>query len=462
MFTVRFMIATWLGLALPVVAFAQQHTQAAQQRTQAVQHALRLEQAIELAWQQDLWLSGSRLRQEALEAQSHAADTLPDPVLSVGVANLPLDTFDFNQEAMTQLKLGVSQMLPRGDTLALSKQRYTLLGQQQQAQRDERRAKVALAVAEVWLDAWRAQQSMRLIDSDRALFVDLVEVAESAYASALGSVRQQDVIRAQLELTRLDDRVAALRTQRDAALGKLGQWLGSGRAARVASGLPPLTLPPALADVSAEGVDISWLSEVLLAHPALLSLDQRIAASELEVDIARQQYRPQWGINAAYGYREDAPGGIDRADFFSVGISVELPLFKTSRQDRQLQSAQALVGVSRTDKALALRRMRAGFDSEWMRLRQLDRRLRLYDEQLLRQLHDQAEVALSAYTADDGDFSDAVRARIDELNAGVEALGIRAERLRSVARLNYYLFGLDGLPAESPAAPPSANEEPGS
>ncbi|MFV0478713.1 MAG: TolC family protein [Parahaliea sp.] len=400
-----------------------------------------IRQAIALAVQQDPWLSGSQLRQQAFAASGVAAAELPDPVISLGMANLPLDTFDFDQEGMSQFKIGISQAIPRGQSRALKQQRFAILGEQQLNLRAERRAQLALSVSELWLDAWQAQQSMHLIGQDRVLFVDLAEVAQSSYASAFGQTRQNDVIRAQLELTRLDDRLTQLRQQRDTALGALLQWLGD--TVEISTGEPDMRL---LAEegLRADGtIDINWLSQLLRRHPSVLGLDQSIAVSEVEVDLARQKYKPQWGVNAGYGYRQDAPDGMERPDFLSVGVSFDLPLFTGLRQDQQLRAASARAGAGRTDKALALRRLRAGFEGQYQRLLQLVQRQRLYSERLLAQLHDQAEIALSAYTSDEGDFAEVVRARIDELNARVEVVAIRAERQRSIARLNYYLAGMD-------------------
>jgi hypothetical protein len=80
-----------------------------------------LEQAITLAQQNDPWLHGSRLKQSAVENRSIASGTLPDPKVSLGIMNLPTDTWDLDQEGMTQLKVGVSQMFPRGDSLEIKK-----------------------------------------------------------------------------------------------------------------------------------------------------------------------------------------------------------------------------------------------------------------------------------------------------------------------------------------------------
>ena len=164
--------------------------------------ALTLDDAVALAQEGDPWIEGSRHQQSALTSQSTAEGTLPDPLITAGFANLPTDTFDFDQEAMTQFKVGISQAIPRGDSLELRRQQLDILGAQQPHRRADRRAQVEAEVTALWLDTWRARESIRLIQQDRNLFEQLVDVAQSNYSTALGRTRQQDLIRAQLELTR--------------------------------------------------------------------------------------------------------------------------------------------------------------------------------------------------------------------------------------------------------------------
>jgi outer membrane protein TolC len=295
-------------------------------------------------------------------------------------------------------------------------------------------------VSDLWLEAFRAAETTRLIEQDRNLFEHLVDVAESSYASARGGARQQDLIRAQLELTRLEDRLTRLDQQYAVAASRLGQWLQPpGLPAQslqsLGRELPPLSLayPQLLQDADATG-----LAQQLSKHPTLQSLEQRIAASETRVSLAEQKYKPQWQLSASYGYRDDDPMGRDRADFFSVGVAFDLPLFTSRRQDQQVQSAVADSEATRTDRALELRRMLAEFDTQRSRLARLERRRQLYESRLLQEMQEQAEASLTAYTNDEGDFAEVVRARIDVLNTRIEALDIEVDRLKTISRLNYF------------------------
>lgn len=414
--------------------------------------AMTLAEAIATAQRHDPWLEGSELRQQAISAQAVVAGTLPDPMVDMAFANLPTDTFDFDQEAMTQFKVGVVQTFPRGDSRALGQRRLNLLGEQFPHQRDERRARLAVAVTEVWLEAWRARESIRLIEEDRQLFEQLVDVAHSSYATAVGRTRQQDLVRAQLELTRLEDRLSVLYERLETSRAKLGEWL------RTDSGFAPggqavwednsaWQLSQALPDVRLQHPELyrgdvlaapSEIAALLRDHPALLGIDSKIDASQVDVELARQKYLPQWQLNASYGYREEGPLGQARPDFFSVGVAFDLPLFTSRRQDKQLQSAIAGSEAMRTEKMLALRKMVADFEVRYARLLRLEQRQQLYRDRLLLEIAEQAEASLTAYTRDDGDFAEVVRARIAGLNARIEALDIDVARLQTIAQLNYF------------------------
>lgn len=401
-------------------------------------NTLSLDDAVSLAIATDPWLSGSRYREDALAKESISVATLPDPKVSLMAANFPTDSFDINQEPMTQLSMGVSQMFPRGDSRALSSRQKQELAAQEPLLRQDRQDKVAATVTQLWLEAFRAQESIRLIEQDRTLFEHLVDATKASYSSALGRARQQDIIRAQLELTRLDDRLTMLQQQMESAQQRLSEWIG-------AKARQPLT--PTLSDqldlesglTTTEAGKERWLYEQIQQHPLLLAFDQRIEAMQTGVELAQQKYKPEWGVTAQYGYRDDDPMGRDRADLFSVGVTFDLPLFTGNRQDKEVGAATSRTEALRTDKLLMARKLMAELETSIVRLKRLNERRRLYDQQLLPQMAEQAEAALAAYNNDDGDFAEAVRARIAELNAKIDFLSIKTERLKVIAQLNYLL-----------------------
>ena len=254
-------------------------------------NTLSLDDAVSMAIATDPWLSGSHYREDALTKESISVATLPDPKVSLMAANFPTDSFDINQEPMTQLSMGVSQMFPRGDSRALSSRQKQELAAQEPLLRQDRQDKVAATVTQLWLEAFRAQESIRLIEQDRTLFEHLVDATKASYSSALGRARQQDIIRAQLELTRLDDRLTMLQQQMESAQQRLSEWIG-------AKARQPLT--QTLSDqldvesglTTTEVGKKRWLYEQIQQHPLLLAFDQRIEAMQTGVELARKSTSP--------------------------------------------------------------------------------------------------------------------------------------------------------------------------
>lgn len=404
------------------------------------QARLTLEQAVFLARTNDPWLEGSRYREQAVVEQSVAAGALPEPVVSLEIANLPTDSFDFGQEPMSQFTVGFSQTFPRGETRELKRRQLLEQGGQQPQMRSDRLAKVTVTVSQLWLETYRNQQAIRLIEKDRELFEHLVDVAESSYTSVVGKTQQQDLVRAQLELTRLEDRLTVLQQNQEMNLAKLSEWLpGPGPAAITQSNtLPALALDRSRALLTTAD-NPEQITQVLLAHPRIKTLDRKISATATGIELAMQKYKPQWEVNASYGYRDDDPLGNERSDFFSLGVSFDVPLFAANRQDREVLAAQAKESAMKTEKTLLLRTMRASFEAAQSRLERLTQRKALYEERLLEEIHDQAEASLTAYTNDAGDFAEVVRARIAELNANIDFLNINIDRLLTIAELNYFL-----------------------
>ena len=254
----------------------------------------------------------------------------------------------------------------------------------------------------------------------------------------MGRARQQDIIRAQLELTRLDDRLTALRQQLESAQQRLSEWIGGQASLPLAQTLSSkLGDEPTLA--MGQTHNDRWLYEQINRHPLLLAFDQRIEAMQTGVELAQQKYKPEWGLTAQYGYRDDDPMGRDRADLFSVGVTFDLPIFTGNRQDKDVSAATSRAEALRSDKLLMARKLMAELDTAIVQIQRLNERRTLYDQQLLPQMAEQAEAALTAYNNDDGDFAEAVRARIAELNAKIDFLAIKVGRLQTIAELNYLL-----------------------
>lgn len=385
---------------------------------------LTLAAAEDLALDQEPGTTALEARAAALDEQAVAAGQLPDPTLRVGLANFPIQSGGFSTEAMTQAQLGIRQAFPPGKTRSVRTSQFRSLAREMEETADARQRDVLLAVREAWLDAYFWQRSEDVVAEVQPFFGDLVSVTRSLYE--VGSKTQQDLLRAELELSRLDERLIEIERQQAEARAELSRWVAKAADRPVARKLPDSgRLPPAEA-----------LEESLLEHPAVLAAEARIAAHEAGVDLAHERFKPGWALDLGYGYREGLlPSGEPRSDFVSVSVTVDLPLFRGNRQNRELAAALSERRAAEASREELLRRLGSQLDREYARWEELSRRIALYEERILSQVEGRAAAALLAYQSDAGDFSDVMRGYIDGLDTRLELVRLEVERARSYAVL---------------------------
>lgn len=408
---------------------------------------LSLPALVEQAVSRDIWQTRSQLTEQTMQAKSAAAGFMPDPKVSMALANLPVDTFDFNQEAMTQLVLGYAQRIPRGDSLELMQQNMALQSGLQPLQRELRKAQVTLTVTNAWLNALKAQQTAAVLTKNRALLRQLEQAAVAGYATTLGQTRQLHILSADVEQARLEEKLYMLTQQQQAAEQQLHEWLRSADSLTVDS--PEATFDfteqtpvTRLFDeqfLQAGNISDQRLVERLQQHPAIALFAQQVAVTDNSYALTEQKYKPEWTFNASYGYRGEDAMGRDRADLLTLGVSMDLPLFTRGRIDHELQAVATERESIKTDRLLALRTMLSSFHQARVQWLTLEERRTHYQNVLLPKLRAQTKAAKNAYQNDDGNYSDMLKTRVATLNTQVELINIVMEQQKQMAQMNYLL-----------------------
>jgi outer membrane protein TolC len=394
--------------------------------TSSVQADLDLTEALRLALADDPVIMASEARARALGDVAVADGQLPDPKLKTGIWNLPLDDFDVSREPTTQWRLGVNQAFPRGDTLQYKQQQSEWMARAEQANTGVTTRKLIRDVRKSFLELYYQIQAERVISETRALFAQLVDITLAHYAT--GRVSQQDVLRASLELSRLDDRTTRIRNEADKGRAALMKWIGDAASLPIDSNFPELPALPAREAIEA----------ALPEHPVIRAETAKLEASNRKISIAREQYKPGWSAGLEYRKRfGENPNGDDRADMMAAMVTVELPLFPKKRQDKRLsasiQQAES-VQLIRDDKLRELKRM---LDADYANWQRLGERATLYESQLLRESTANAQASLNAYQSGVTEFTTLMRARITDLDVHLDDLRIRVDRASAQANLLY-------------------------
>lgn len=385
-------------------------------------------------------------RQTQLAQKSIIVKSFPEPVLYMGFANVPVDSWDLDREAMTQVVLGVKQTLPRRDTRGIKAQQLLKLRDAAYHAQQSRYLNVREMVGHLWLDIYNDQAAAALLKKERVLFEHLVDVAQAHYSSASGGIRQDDILRAQLELTGLDDRTLSLLQRRDEKYAVFREWLSDPNATILGDTLPDIPLHAKVSEALNSRamnthVHDSFVRESIASHPLVAALDRRLEAAKQTILLAKKNRQPQWGVHGRYGLRERSLSGEERPDFFSITLAVSAPLFQGARLSSEKKLAQAEYAALKSERLVMVRQLQSKYQQTLQSYRGLKSREHLYDQRLLAAMNAQAASALMAYTSEDGDFSEVERARIAEVNAKVERLNLQTQVLKAILTLNSFHEG---------------------
>jgi outer membrane protein TolC len=358
---------------------------------------------------------------------------LPDPMLQLGAINLPVDSFELDQAPMTQLRIGVKQEFPGGRTRKIRTERTLLQSEAMGYKAVDRRLKVIRELRTSWFEGLFWDAAIALLEEDRVFFSQLLDVTRSLYS--VGRMAQQDVVRADLELSNLSNRIIKAREQLDIQKHAIARWVDpSILATELSLEWTPLAQRELLSD------ETENLAPILLKHPLLLSIDSEVKTAGKEVDLAEESRKPNWALEAGYGFRDGVnPDGTSRSDFLTVAASIQLPLFKKNRQDK-VSSARSYQYEAAKDRYLdAARQLIRDARSENARREQLTERLALYQSSILPQAELQSEATRTAYQADTTDFAELMRAYLSEQASKLEYERLRADEQQALAHLHYLL-----------------------
>ncbi|VAW55084.1 Heavy metal RND efflux outer membrane protein, CzcC family [hydrothermal vent metagenome] len=397
--------------------------------------ALNLKQAEQIAIQADPSIEQFKAASLSFKEESTANDTLPDPKLRLGAINLPVDTFDLDQEAMTQLKVGVQQNFPAGDTLEIKSQQSTFLSNSALALANDAELKILRNVRETYLNLYYEILAHQIILETKTLFSDLVTITESIYASGRASASQQDVVLANLELARLDDRITKIQANEEGYRATLAQWIGDPAWNTISSDFPELPDLP-------EKVDLNLM---IPQHPLIRSATAQVDASKQMIEMAKQAYKPGFSATVDYGFRSgNNPDNSSRADFLTALVSMDIPLFTENRQDKKVSANVQRTAAARHSKDDKLRRLKQYYEKNRYLWQRLGERKLLYENNLLTSAKNNTATALTAYQSGVSEFNTLMRAEITGLNVRLEDLRIRVDRASAQARLLYVTGDANG------------------
>ena len=327
-----------------------------------------MEEAARLSLIDQPLLTGRVAKIQAEEQQAVAAAQLPDPKLSGGLKELPIDTpeaFSVRRDNFTEFTIGLSQEFPRAAKRRLQSARKQLDADADRAALDNEQRMVRRDASLAWLDVYEAEQALKLTRrlADEAALQ--VQSLEKDYSNAKAS--QADWLAAKVDAGLVEDKAHdwlhhALRMREG-----LARWIGDDAHRPIAEAL---TMPGFLSPLPS-------LIASADHHPVIGNLDKQIEASATDVALARQSYKPDYSVEVYYAYRRDF------SDFVGIQFAVGLPYFTKNRQDRGLAAALQQSRASEDRKRDLLRELHTEISQDYVDRRHFEERVADFDASII-------------------------------------------------------------------------------
>ncbi len=342
-------------------------------------------------------------RVESLKAGISFAGALDDPRLGFAIVNLPVDSFRFDRTPMTQKQIFIAQKFPWFGKLDLKTQREALTVIRQQAVLEAGRLELARNIADAYYQLGFVATSLQINARLTDIINQLLGVAETRYATGKGL--QQDVLQAQVELSKLLDEKIDLDKRRRTLEDRINGLLNR-------AGYTPVQPPLDLSYPELQLEVKTLQDQALKSNPRLKIRQADISIADKEIELAHKDYWPDMDVRLAYGLREEDRAGKNFPDLVTGSVTMNIPLWQNSRQDSKLaavkKSRQAAFSFYRN----LLESLPHQVDALVTEIHDTQKNYKLFNDALLLQAEQWASSSLTAYEVGSVNFNTMIGAQV--------------------------------------------------
>jgi outer membrane protein TolC len=374
-------------------------------------------------------------QQASLISQGIASSTHADPMIKLGIANVPTDSFKLDQDPMTQLTFGLAQQFNRGSQGELTQEGFNQQSKITVYQGLDRQLNVKKGVRELWFKILFIDKSLTIIKENKKLFSSFYRDLQSKFS--LGLAENEDLILAEIEISKFDEKLAGLNQRSLNYRSLLSEYIGEYAYQKMPSDIPKWS--ETLTYINVLNAEKNEHYRLLNKHPKANMLSQSILVADNLIELAEQAYKPRFKIEVGYGHRlSETDMGEPRSDLLSGFVSMDIPLFTDKRQDQKLISAQHIKGQKQAEHRFLLRRLNTLLNAEISNYQQLAERITRYQESLLKQAKLHTTLLEQSYQSNTRPFKEVIDAYIHEQNLSLEYQQLYFDGLKSLSKIRYF------------------------
>ncbi len=390
------------------------------------QTQLSLEPLIEEALANNPSLSALEARWKADEARVPQAGALMDPMFKFELSNVPLSDFDFGSTPMSGKQLMLSQQFPYWGKRATRERIAVHMASAAENIYLDREGIIISGVKKNYFSLGFLDRAIAITHKNEDLLRDFVRIAESKYS--VGKGLQQDVLKAQVTLSGLWDRLIDLRRSRRQAEARLNTLLNRLPQSPVGS-VEKLVRTPFV-------YDVQTLQQMAIEQrPQLSAIEDNIQRWQSAEKLAQLGYKPDFAVNLGYRQRDFDKDPVTGSDFFSLGVTINLPIYKDRKQAQQVREARARGEMASSQYEAAKQQIFLQIQNLYLAQEAHRDQITLLKTAIIPQAEQALNSALAAYTVGKVDFLTLLNHQVTLFNFEIQYYRHLAEDEKTLAEL---------------------------
>ena len=354
---------------------------------------------------------------------------LPDPVFSVGLLNVPTNTFSFRQEAMTGTALNLSQTIPFPGALkakAEVKAMDTLIVKQEIG---DLKNQIAQQMAILYYTLQEKRREIVLTKESVDLLKQISLVAKRKFE--VGTASLENIVQVEVQITRVKDKIEALKGDAQSMQAQMNAYLLRDERTIIAT--------PKIRPISHEVfVTDTLLKLAALNRPLLKGIKLYQTKAVLQQKEVEKKYYPNFKVGLQYTLRSyNQTTGKNYPDFLGLVVGVTIPLGYGGNIKAQVNKTRYLQDYYGQQFHSSLQILQQSFGKINAKIDELRSREKLLEKTLLPQTIQAYQAAMADYQVNKIDFVNVIKAEDDILKIKTELAKLRTNFTIQVAQLEF-------------------------
>ncbi len=317
------------------------------------------------------------------------AQTLPDPMIELGIKNMGLSQWMIGTDPMSGIGVSISQLIPFFGKLRiqgeLSRKEYEF----KQLKLEEIKQEVFRQVKQNYFDLFYLHKAVYIYQKQKELVEKALALTETRYSVGRGT--QADIFKAQLEISRMDEMIIPMSQMIKAKESSLNLLLDYPPHS-------PVGIPEQI-DFSTFPLSLDQLEETLIRlSPVLKEAEKNTETKEKEIEMAKKNFYPDFKVKAGWEYK----GKL--TDMYEFMVGMEIPIFAKRKQSLRLKETNVMTESSLLEKISIKNELLMNLNDFFIKAKTAENLIHLYKTQIIPQSQLALEASFAAYPVDKTDF----------------------------------------------------------